>query len=488
MPPKGDIKPKRTQPVNEQILKESARIYDNRELCDEEDDVRMMKGNDLISFAKFLSKEDAFTKGLPKDLLERAKSMRPPRDRITCLLIGNHSAGKSSFTNWYVGEQIQKESVAIETAGITIIRKGSKKTTWKGSMTLETFPHLEALGKIPGVADFLVTEISTSEEKNFPLVEFIDTPGLTDGTLKYPFDVDQVIYELAEHATMIMVFLDPIGKALVSRCMNVVEKMAENHSAKMSYYLTKFDTAGDEVDRTNVVSQIVQELQGRVKATHALKLHTMYLPERASEEVKKTVPNKIEELCRNIRLEIDSRVQDVLDSLSKDCQALTKIVDEKVERNIKCKSHNTMATVWKVVLSLVFAMILSELAVWGLLNHADSDVLGLCEAQLSIDKITSQTLPNGDVIQEVQDKPPNKNAHCSILKLAGGVPVAVGLLVALIVCIVLWITKTKNVEQLSGSEMARLKSIKEEIHKSIAKKHKDLKKRLKDDALEDHLA
>ena len=85
-------------------------------------------------------------------------------------------------------------------------------------MTLETFPHLEALGKIPGVVDFLVTEVSTSEEKNFPLVEFIDTPGLTDGTLKYPFDVDNVIYELAEHATMIMVFLDPIGKALVSRC------------------------------------------------------------------------------------------------------------------------------------------------------------------------------------------------------------------------------------------------------------------------------
>jgi hypothetical protein len=73
------------------------------------------------------------------------------------------------------------------------------------------------------------------------------------------------------------------------RCMNVVEKLAENHSAKMTYYLTKFDTAGDEVDRTNVVSQIVQELQGRVKATHALKLHTMYLPERASEEIKAKV-------------------------------------------------------------------------------------------------------------------------------------------------------------------------------------------------------
>lgn len=151
MPPKGKD---RTRPVNEQILVEAARIYDNRELRDEEDDVKMMKGTDLMSFSKFLSKQDAFTKvslvapqtaplqrgpplvllhslwlsscvtldrwlrtqpdmcvrshrsgcaqQLPQDLLERAKNMRPPRDRITCLLIGNHSAGKSSFTNWLV--------------------------------------------------------------------------------------------------------------------------------------------------------------------------------------------------------------------------------------------------------------------------------------------------------------------------------------------------------------------------------------------------
>lgn len=59
MPPKGKD---RTRPVNEQILVEAARIYDNRELRDEEDDVKMMKGTDLMSFSKFLSKQDAFTK------------------------------------------------------------------------------------------------------------------------------------------------------------------------------------------------------------------------------------------------------------------------------------------------------------------------------------------------------------------------------------------------------------------------------------------
>ena len=52
----------RTRPVNEQILVESARIYDSRELRDEEDEVMIMKGKDLMSYAKFLSRNDAFTK------------------------------------------------------------------------------------------------------------------------------------------------------------------------------------------------------------------------------------------------------------------------------------------------------------------------------------------------------------------------------------------------------------------------------------------
>lgn len=40
-----------------------------------------------------------------------------PRKKINVLLIGNHSAGKSSFINWYVEETVQKTGVAIETQG-----------------------------------------------------------------------------------------------------------------------------------------------------------------------------------------------------------------------------------------------------------------------------------------------------------------------------------------------------------------------------------
>mmetsp|Transcript_21142 Transcript_21142/g.53166 ORF Transcript_21142/g.53166 Transcript_21142/m.53166 type:complete len:294 (-) Transcript_21142:54-935(-) len=292
--------------------------------------------------------------------------------------------------------------------------------------------------------------------------------------------------ELAEHATMIMVFLDPIGKALVSRCMNVVEKLAVEHSAKMSYYLTKFDTAGDEVDRTNVVSQIVQELQGRVRATHALKLHTMFLPERATEEVRKNLPNKIGDLCQNISREIDSRVQDVLDGLSKDCACLSKIVDAKVARNRKCVTHNTFSVVWKVVISLLSVAVVAALAYWTALNHAELDPLGVCDSEGQ--RVVTVSQPDGSKIQEVKDGATNSNLWCLGLRAGGGVPCGAGLLLALVWLMYLWVTKTKPTDQLSAEDVKKLREIQAHINETIIRKHKALKKRLTEDALDDQLS
>lgn len=50
----------------------------------------------------------------------------------------------------------------------------------------------------PGVVDFLSTEISTSKQKKFSLVTFVDTPGLVDGDTHYPFDVNEAILWLGE--------------------------------------------------------------------------------------------------------------------------------------------------------------------------------------------------------------------------------------------------------------------------------------------------
>jgi hypothetical protein len=44
----------------------------------------------------------------------------------------------------------------------------------------------------------LTTEISTSKQKRFSLVTFVDTPGLVDGDMKYPFDVNKSILWLGK--------------------------------------------------------------------------------------------------------------------------------------------------------------------------------------------------------------------------------------------------------------------------------------------------
>lgn len=46
---------------------------------------------------------------------------------------------------------------------------------------------------LPGVTDYLSAEISTSKQKKFSLVTFVDTPGLVDGDMVYPFNVNSAI-------------------------------------------------------------------------------------------------------------------------------------------------------------------------------------------------------------------------------------------------------------------------------------------------------
>ena len=163
--------------------------------------------------------------------------------------LGNHSAGKSSFINWYIEEHVQRTGVAIETQGFSFVTSGRRRESLTGNATLHLYPHFKPLQAMPGVVDYLSTEISTSKQKKFPLVTFVDSPGLVDGDMCYPFDVNESILWLAELCDMVFVFFDPIGQALCKRTLNVVEKISSKHPERMRFYLSKADEAGHESDR-----------------------------------------------------------------------------------------------------------------------------------------------------------------------------------------------------------------------------------------------
>lgn len=139
-----------------------------------------------------------------------------PERKLVVMIVGNHSAGKSSFINWYVEEEIQKAKVSIETIEINLIMHGRQKQELNGFNAIKMLPFLKQLvdpekksERFPGLIENMALKVSTSRAKHFENVIFVDTPGLADGNLKYKFQIEETLEWFSQHCDMILVFFDP---------------------------------------------------------------------------------------------------------------------------------------------------------------------------------------------------------------------------------------------------------------------------------------
>lgn len=311
---------KATLGVNEKILRECHNLYTDEE-------------NGLVSIGQSL--------GL---------TLLAPRKKINVMLMGNHSAGKSSFINWYVEEHVQRTGVAIETQGFSFITSGRKRESLTGNATMHLYPHFKPLLEIDGVVEYMTTEISTSKQKKFSLVTFIDTPGLVDGDMKYPFNVNQSILWLGELCDLIFVFFDPIGQALCKRTLNIVEKLNEAHPERIRFYLSKADDAGTESDRQRVMMQIVQELCKRPGLNKTgFDMPTIYIP---NPNKPSRCANQIDEVCKDVEKTINQTIQNTLNQLEKDCDQISSLVNEALKADDIAKAHNFKSKTKGLLLSL----------------------------------------------------------------------------------------------------------------------------------------
>jgi len=269
-----------------------------------------------------------------------------PRRKINVMIVGNHSAGKSSYVNWYIGEHVQKASVAIETQGFTFVTSGKKRDSLKGQATLQLFSHLQhdLQPFEPSIFKGLQTEVSTSKERRFAQVTFIDTPGLVDGTFHYAFPVEEAMLAVAKHTDLIYVFFDPIGQALCERTMNIIERLNELHPDKLRYFLSKADTVPNERDRQKVVVQITQNLSSRVRNAHAFELPSLYIPSFAEDGSKASrIDNNLEQTCEQIETSISQNVQNNLNKYEEDCSTMVARIDALLATDIVGRRHNRKA-------------------------------------------------------------------------------------------------------------------------------------------------
>ncbi|XP_053471794.1 uncharacterized protein LOC128602175 isoform X3 [Ictalurus furcatus] len=278
-------------------------------------------------------------------------TLLPPRKKITVMLIGNHSAGKSSFINWYVEEHIQKTGVAIGTQGFTFVTSGRKRASLTGNATFQMYPHFKTLQEVKGVSEYVGTEICTSRQKRFSLVTFVDTPGLVDEDMKYPFDVDQAILWLGEVCDLILVFFDPMGQALCERTLNIVEQLSKRQGDRLHFYLSKADEAGGESDRQRVMMQIMQELCKRPGFNKRdFDMPSIYIP---NPNKPSRCVNQIEKVCHTIEKTINYTVQNTLSMMEKDCEFLLEAVTDTSNNDRQSYKDNQRACSRSYVLALL---------------------------------------------------------------------------------------------------------------------------------------
>merc|ERR1719229_659303 len=182
---------------------------------------------------------------------------------------------------------------------------------------------------------YLCTELCDSIAKRFPLVTFIDSPGLVDGNMNYAFDVKDVLLWLGDMSDLIFIFFDPIGQALCKRTMSIVGKLGETHAERMQFYLSKADEAGDETDRQRVLMQITQEVCKYPSLNRTcFDIQTIYNPNRAKPT---RCVNQIEESAKAIEKSIQMTIQNTLNSLERDCQLIAETVDMKLADDVLTK-------------------------------------------------------------------------------------------------------------------------------------------------------
>ncbi|XP_060749057.1 uncharacterized protein LOC132861515 [Tachysurus vachellii] len=267
----------------------------------------------------------------------------PPRKKITVMLIGNHSAGKRSFVNWYIEDQILFKAQAF-----TFVTSGCERKSLTSNETFQMYPHFKPLQEVKGVSEYVGTEICTSQQKHFSLVTFVNTPGLVDGDTKYPFDVDQAILQLGDVCDLILVFFDPMGQALCKRTLNIVEQLNEKQGDRLRFYLSKADEAGGESDRQRVMMQIVQELckhPGLNKC--GFDMPTIYIPNPNKPSL---CVNQIEEVCHTIQETIKQTVQNTQNTLMKDCDLVCEAVTDTLSNDQQYFQEKRKA--WRLSCSL----------------------------------------------------------------------------------------------------------------------------------------
>lgn len=110
-------------------------------------------------------------------------------------------------------------------------------------------------------------------------VDVIDTPGLVDGDVRYPFDPAAALLRIALCVDMIIVTMDPVGQSLCSRTLDVVRALDRaGHGEKLVFTLTRADTIPSDAQLAKLTAQMSPPIVRALTDTHGFGILPVWLP------------------------------------------------------------------------------------------------------------------------------------------------------------------------------------------------------------------
>ena len=290
-----------------------------------------------------------------------------PQKRLTILLVGQHSTGKSSFVNWLFGTKVQKVSMATETKNYTFIQSGKKTEKFSYGATVDMFPFLKGNKKLKKFIPQMETQIvKKNENTKSELITLIDSPGI----IEEGDDFSAPNAEFAKYVDHIFFLVDPVQQVQSKRVKKFLEIAAKNYYQKLHIFFTKKDqienSMNDDGDK-DVASRISSSLSATISSIVPAK---DYVPDIHLISTKEGFDDNLE-LMSLLNEETELFVQRSVDKLENDMNELDEIVEKKL-KSIKTKKKLSRFIVFLFIIVFTYTAAswkIEELYVYGWLNQ-----------------------------------------------------------------------------------------------------------------------
>jgi GTP-binding protein EngB required for normal cell division len=246
-----------------------------------------------------------------------------------CLLVGNHSSGKSSFINYVLQRNIQKAGVAPTDDTFTVIAPGPADTDADGP-TLIGDPDL-GFASLRQFGPTLIhhTQLKTRQSRlNFMLVDspgMIDSPGGNKDLMDRGYDFQGVIRWFAQRADIVCIFFDPDKPGTTGETMSVLLNSLSGMDHKLLIVLNKADQFEKIHDFARAYGSLCWNLSKVIPRKDLPPIFTMSLPDKGGQksalspslsDLEHTRDDVVDQVLRAPKRRIDNVITNLYDATS----------------------------------------------------------------------------------------------------------------------------------------------------------------------------